>query len=78
MKPRAVQEYVKAFEQSETARQALMPALMAAFDQRTWVQVSSILVRITYGRGFAQVRQPTTGWLPPKTSCAHGVQISGV
>lgn len=59
-----VQEYVSEFERSEVARRELMLALMASFDQRTWVQISSILVRITYGRGFAQVSSPAISEVP--------------
>ena len=70
---RGLQEYVAEFERSEVARQTLMAALMGSFDQRTWVQVSSILVRITYGHGFAQVRAPSL--LPHP--CEHLPQLPG-
>ena len=51
-----LQRFVQAFADNPTAREKLMGSLLAAFDQRSWVTISNILVRITFGLGFGQVR----------------------
>lgn len=45
---------VAAFEGNEAARSCLMGALLLAFDQRSWVAISSLLLRLTRGDGFGQ------------------------
>lgn len=50
------QDFVAAFEQNEAAQQKLMVSLLAAFDARSWVNISGILLRLTKGGGFGQVR----------------------
>mmetsp|Transcript_34159 Transcript_34159/g.87346 ORF Transcript_34159/g.87346 Transcript_34159/m.87346 type:complete len:796 (-) Transcript_34159:86-2473(-) len=47
-------EYVTAFEQSPVAREQLISSLLAAFDGRFWIPISTILLRIIKGRGFGQ------------------------
>ena len=44
------------------AREKLMGSLLAAFDQRSWVTISNILVRITFGLGFGQVHSLPLCW----------------
>ncbi len=50
-----LQRFVQAFADNPVAREKLMGSLLAAFDQRSWVTISNILVRITFGLGFGQV-----------------------
>ena len=50
-------EYVDVFEKNEEARDALVPALLEAFDSRFWIPVSNILLRLCRGAGFGQQRK---------------------
>ena len=47
-------EYVDVFERNEEARDAMVPALLRAFDSRFWIPVSNILLRLCRGAGFGQ------------------------
>jgi Kip1 ubiquitination-promoting complex protein 1 len=47
-------EYVDVFERNEEARDAMVPALLKAFDSRFWIPVSNILLRLCRGAGFGQ------------------------
>jgi Kip1 ubiquitination-promoting complex protein 1 len=39
-------EYVTAFERNRAARESLIPALLGSFDNRFWIPVSNILLRM--------------------------------
>jgi hypothetical protein len=45
---------VSVFEQNAAAREKLMVSLLAAFDARTWVSISGIVLRLVKGGGFGQ------------------------
>lgn len=45
-------EYLTAFESNETAILRLPKALLSAFDQRSWIPVTNILLRLCRGSGF--------------------------
>eukprot|EP00850_Spirogloea_muscicola_P003185 SM000012S25447 [mRNA] locus=s12:1115664:1123627:- [translate_table: standard] len=45
-------EYVAAFEVNPAARKHMVPALLTAFDNRFWIPVSNILLRLCNGQGF--------------------------
>jgi len=47
-------EYVDVFEKNDEARDAMVPALLKAFDSRFWIPVSNILLRLCRGAGFGQ------------------------
>jgi Kip1 ubiquitination-promoting complex protein 1 len=47
-------EYVDVFEKNDEARDAMVPALLRAFDSRFWIPVSNILLRLCRGAGFGQ------------------------
>jgi hypothetical protein len=51
-----VQDWVSVFEQNGAARDKLMVSLLAAFDARTWVSISGIVLRLVKGGGFGQAR----------------------
>lgn len=46
---------VAAFESNKAAQERLMGALLTAFDQRSWVAISTLLLRLTRGYGLGQV-----------------------
>lgn len=54
------QEWLPIFELNSTAREKLMVSLLGAFDSRTWVNISGILLRLVRGGGFGQVRRRTS------------------
>ncbi|KAL3692194.1 hypothetical protein R1sor_005845 [Riccia sorocarpa] len=45
-------EHVAAFEKCNAARECMVGALLAAFDNRFWIPVSNILLRLCKGAGF--------------------------
>lgn len=45
-------EYLAAFESNEVAVQRLPKALLSAFDQRSWIPVTNILLRLCRSSGF--------------------------
>lgn len=45
-------EYLLAFESNEAAIHILPTALISAFDQRSWIPVTNILLRLCRGSGF--------------------------
>jgi hypothetical protein len=51
-----LQDWVSVFEQNGAAREKLMVSLLAAFDARTWVSISGIILRLVKGGGFGQAR----------------------
>ena len=53
---RRVQDWVSVFELNGAAREKLMVSLLAAFDARTWVSISGIILRLVKGGGFGQAR----------------------
>ena len=53
-------EYVDVFEKNDEARDAMVPALLRAFDSRFWIPVSNILLRLCRGAGFGQQHKPET------------------
>jgi Kip1 ubiquitination-promoting complex protein 1 len=48
-------DWVSVFEQNGAAREKLMVSLLAAFDARTWVSISGIILRLVKGGGFGQL-----------------------
>lgn len=50
-------EFVAAFEDNEAAREHLIKNLLLTFDSRFWIPISTILLRLTKGRGFGQNTQ---------------------
>eukprot|EP00245_Coleochaete_scutata_P018512 TRINITY_DN967_c1_g2_i1.p1 TRINITY_DN967_c1_g2~~TRINITY_DN967_c1_g2_i1.p1 ORF type:complete len:984 (+),score=172.68 TRINITY_DN967_c1_g2_i1:39-2954(+) len=46
------QEYVAAFEQNKAARERLVESLLASFDNRFWIPVANIIIRLRRGFGF--------------------------
>jgi hypothetical protein len=55
------QEYVAVFEKNSAALRALCPGLIASFNNRFWVSVTNILVRLLRGTGIGETAPP----LPP-------------
>lgn len=45
-------EHVIAFERSQAAREGMVGCLLASFDNRFWIPVSNILLRLCKGSGF--------------------------
>ncbi|GFP97326.1 E3 ubiquitin-protein ligase rkp [Phtheirospermum japonicum] len=45
-------EFLSAFECNEAARQKMPKALLSAFDNRSWIPVTNILLRLCKGSGF--------------------------
>jgi Kip1 ubiquitination-promoting complex protein 1 len=45
-------EHVVAFEKCNAARESMVGALLNAFDNRFWIPVSNILLRLCKGAGF--------------------------
>ncbi|XVF61747.1 hypothetical protein PTKIN_Ptkin08bG0155300 [Pterospermum kingtungense] len=45
-------EYLAAFENNEAAKQRMPKALLSAFDNRSWIPVTNILLRLCKGSGF--------------------------
>ncbi|MBA0869991.1 hypothetical protein Goshw_006199 [Gossypium schwendimanii] len=45
-------EYLAAFESNEVAKQRMPKALLSAFDNRSWIPVTNILLRLCKGSGF--------------------------
>lgn len=45
-------EHVIAFERSPAAREGMVGSLLASFDNRFWIPVSNILLRLCKGSGF--------------------------
>lgn len=45
-------EYLAAFESNEAATQSMPKALLSAFDNRSWIPVTNILLRLCKGSGF--------------------------
>ncbi|XP_024023617.1 E3 ubiquitin-protein ligase RKP isoform X2 [Morus notabilis] len=45
-------EYLAAFESNEAATQRMPKALLSAFDNRSWIPVTNILLRLCKGSGF--------------------------
>jgi Kip1 ubiquitination-promoting complex protein 1 len=45
-------EHVIAFERSQAAREGMVGSLLASFDNRFWIPVSNILLRLCKGSGF--------------------------
>jgi len=46
-------EYLAVFESNEAANQRLPKALLSAFDNRSWIPVTNILLRLCKGSGFS-------------------------
>ncbi|XP_045825053.1 E3 ubiquitin-protein ligase RKP isoform X2 [Trifolium pratense] len=46
-------EYLAIFESNEAANQRLPKALLSAFDNRSWIPVTNILLRLCKGSGFS-------------------------
>lgn len=46
-------EYLVTFESNEAATQKLPKSLLLAFDNRSWIPVTNILLRLCKGSGFA-------------------------
>lgn len=49
-------KFLAAFECNEAARQRLPKALLSAFDNRSWIPVTNILLRLCKGSGFGSKR----------------------
>lgn len=49
-------EYLAAFESNEAATQRLPKALLSAFDNRSWIPVMNILLRLCKGSGFGSLK----------------------
>lgn len=49
-------EYLAAFESNEAATQRLPKALLSAFDNRSWIPVTNILLRLCKGSGFGSLK----------------------
>lgn len=45
-------EYLAAFESNGAAIQSMPKALLSAFDNRSWIPVTNILLRLSKGSGF--------------------------
>lgn len=45
-------EFLADFECNEAARQRMPKALLSAFDNRSWIPVTNILLRLCKGSGF--------------------------
>lgn len=45
-------EYLSAFESNEAAKHRMPKALLSAFDNRSWIPVTNILLRLCKGSGF--------------------------
>lgn len=45
-------EYIAAFERNGAAIQRMPKALLSAFDNRSWIPVTNILLRLSKGSGF--------------------------
>ncbi|GKV25291.1 hypothetical protein SLEP1_g34750 [Rubroshorea leprosula] len=45
-------EYLTAFESNEAAKQRMPKALLSAFDNRRWIPVTNIILRLCKGSGF--------------------------
>lgn len=54
-------EYVAAFERNEAAREKLPASLLMAFDNRFWIPVSHILLRLCKGASFGGTRPSSNG-----------------
>ncbi|CAL0305315.1 unnamed protein product [Lupinus luteus] len=46
-------EYLEAFERNEAATQRMPKALLSAFDNRSWITVTNIILRLCKGSGFS-------------------------
>lgn len=62
------QEYVAVFEKNDAALRVLSAGLIASFNNRFWVSVTNILVRLLRGTGLGETAPP----LPPLPSSAGG------
>lgn len=49
-------EFLAAFENNEAATQEMPKALLSAFDNRSWIPVTNILLRLCKGSGFGSSR----------------------
>ncbi|GAV71431.1 SPRY domain-containing protein [Cephalotus follicularis] len=49
-------EYLVAFENNEAATQRMPIALLSAFDNRSWIPVTNILLRLCKGSGFGSLK----------------------
>jgi Kip1 ubiquitination-promoting complex protein 1 len=47
-------QHVRVLESDERVRGALIPSLLASFDDKTWILISSVLLRFWKGSGFAE------------------------
>lgn len=72
-------EYVDVFERNEEARDAMVPALLKAFDSRFWIPVSNILLRLCRGAGFGQQHEgeDTSESVGPDSSVETGDADAG-
>ncbi|XP_015890975.3 E3 ubiquitin-protein ligase RKP isoform X1 [Ziziphus jujuba] len=50
-------EYLAAFERNEAAIQRMPKALLSAFDNRSWIPVTNILLRLSKGSGFGSSKR---------------------
>ncbi|KAM3016151.1 hypothetical protein FF2_000205 [Malus domestica] len=50
-------EYLSVFESNEAATQRMPKALLSAFDNRSWIPVTNILLRLCKGSGFGSSKQ---------------------
>ncbi|PIN13800.1 putative E3 ubiquitin ligase [Handroanthus impetiginosus] len=50
-------EFLAAFECNDAARQRLPKALLSAFDNRSWIPVTNILLRLCKGSGFGSSKR---------------------
>lgn len=46
-------EYLAAFESNEAATQRMPKALLSAFDNRSWITITNIFLRLCKGSGFS-------------------------
>jgi Kip1 ubiquitination-promoting complex protein 1 len=49
-------EYLEAFENNEAATRHMPAALLAAFDNRSWIPVTNIFLRLCKGSGFSSLK----------------------
>ncbi|KAF7840013.1 E3 ubiquitin-protein ligase RKP [Senna tora] len=49
-------EHLAAFERNEAATQRMPKALLSAFDNRSWIPVTNILLRLCKGSGFGSLK----------------------
>lgn len=49
-------EYMEAFENNESATRHMPAALLSAFDNRSWIPVTNIFLRLCKGSGFSSLK----------------------